>query len=312
MTERRVEMKYPSQSITAQFTQHVKDTHEYIDREDFHGQNYSSYYSLQLVLDTLHATYHLAIKQRCEREFHHNHDMDDELPFKLRMPQMGTSLTTWAEELRLNDRRSQRIIHVTSPEPEAHFTDLLQTIGQMDPCSLCEGPHYDTSCHKFINHVMGEKFLKKKDAIIRQIKLENTTFIKSKPRPHNGQCATPGIRLIEDEPSPHDDETLSAIDHSVHTLRLSLIVDTIVANEHIFICDDGGSCCASVDSKEDFDYVRTVNFEDFDPSLGTSYDVNLLDIINANWDNEMDPTHTLRTLSGTQTSHLPRTNPPDE
>jgi hypothetical protein len=58
--------------------------------------------------------------------------------------------------------------------------------------------------------------------------------------------------------------------------------------------------------------VRTINFEDVDPSLGTSYDVNLLDSINANWYQEIDPKPTLHTLSRAQTSHLPRTDPPDE
>jgi hypothetical protein len=73
---------------------------EYIDHEAVCGRLYNRYASLQLVMVTLHATYHLALNQQCEREFHHNHDMDDKLPAKLQMPQLGISDTTWAEELR--------------------------------------------------------------------------------------------------------------------------------------------------------------------------------------------------------------------
>jgi hypothetical protein len=164
------------------------------------------------------------------------------------MPHLGTYLTTWAEKLHLNDRHPQRVAHVASPNTDVTYPDLVHTIGHMGHCSLCEGPHYETSCHKFINHVMGEKFLKEKDAIVWKIKRENTTFIKSNPHPHNGQHTTPGVLLIKDDPSIHDDGTLAALDRLAHNSRLSLIVDPIIINEQEFNCDDGGSC-ASVDSK---------------------------------------------------------------
>jgi hypothetical protein len=67
--------------------------------------------------------------------------------------------------------------------------------------------------------------------------------------------------------------------------------------------------CASVDSNEYFDYVRAVNIKDFDPYLDTSYDVNLLDSMNAHCNEEMDPTHNPRALDTTQTSRSPRTDP---
>jgi hypothetical protein len=68
LTERRVETKYPSQYVTACFTQHAKDVQVYIDREAIRGRLYSWYDSLQLVLDKLHPSYHMKLKQQCERE----------------------------------------------------------------------------------------------------------------------------------------------------------------------------------------------------------------------------------------------------
>jgi hypothetical protein len=193
LTERRVDTKYPSQSITARFTQHVTDVQEHIDREAVRGRLYSRYDSLQLVLDTLHPSYHMKLKQRCEQDFRHDHDMEEDLPFTLQMPQLGTSLTMWADELKLSDIRPARVSHVALQEIE-ESAPLVHAIGQMGPCSLCDGPHTETSCHKFINHIMGEQFLREKEAIVKQIKRENTTFIK--PRSMVGP-RTSTVRLIE-------------------------------------------------------------------------------------------------------------------
>jgi hypothetical protein len=79
LTECRVETKYPSQSVTDRFTQHVKDVHECVDREAIRGRHYSRYDSLQLVLDTQHLSYHTVLKKRCEREFRHDHDMEEDM-----------------------------------------------------------------------------------------------------------------------------------------------------------------------------------------------------------------------------------------
>jgi hypothetical protein len=69
---------------------------------------------------------------------------------------------------------------------------------------------------------------------------------------------------------------------------------------------------ASVDTQGDFYYVRAVNFEDFYPSLGTSYDMDLLISINDNWGKEMDPTQDPHVLDAVHTSRSPRINPTDE
>jgi hypothetical protein len=149
---------------------------------------------------------------------------------------------------------------------------------------------------------MGEKFLKDKDAIVRQIKLENTKFIKRKPYPHNAQRTVPGIRLTENEPSSVDD-TLSTTDASAYTLNLSLIVDPIVTHEHLLDCNSGESC-AHVDTQGYFYYVRAVKFEDFNPPLGTLHAMDLLSSIHANWDEDMDHKHTPRDLDDAYTSHM--------
>jgi hypothetical protein len=94
-------------------------------------------------------------------------------------------------------------------------------------------------------------------------------------------------------------------------LHLSLIFDPIVTHEQVFDCNDGGSC-RSVDVQRYFHYVRTVNFEDFDLFVDTSNEMDLLISINANWDEDMDPTHNPHALDAAHTSRSPRTDPLDE
>jgi hypothetical protein len=281
LTERRVETKYPSHSVTARFTQHAKDVQEYIDREAVRGRLYSRYDSLQLVIATLHLSYHMKLKQLCERELRHDHSMEEDLSFKLQMPQLGTSLTTWADELKLCDRRPARVSHVALQEIEESAT-LVHAIGQLGPCYLFDGPHTETSCHKFINHIMGEKFLREKEVIVKQIKREYTTFIK--PRSMVGP-RTSTVRLIEaplvsldQNPEIDSDEPSMA---AAATSQLTLVVNSHVAAQAVH--DDDDDSCASFEThSEEIDFVRVINFDDFDPSLGAAYDMDLLDSVNVN------------------------------
>jgi hypothetical protein len=106
----------------------------------------------------------------------------------------------------------------------------------------------------------------------------------------------PDIQFIEDEPPPTVDDALTSNEDSAFTSYLLLIVYPIFSHEQVYDCGEGGSC-ASIDRQTDFDYVWEVNFNYFYPSLGTSYDMDLLDSINVNWDKDMDPTHNPRALS---------------
>jgi hypothetical protein len=252
----------------------------------------------------------MKLKQRREREFRHDHDMEEDLPFKLQMPQLGTSLTTWANELKLCDRCLARVSHVALQEIE-ESAPLVPDIGQLGPCSLCDGPHTETSCHKFINHITGEKFLREKEAIVKQIKRENTTFIK--PRSMVGP-RTSTVRLIETpliylDQHPDIDSGAPSM-AAAATSQLALVVNSHVAARAVH--DDDDDSCASFETRsEEIDFVRVINFDDFDPSLGAAYDMDLLDSVNVNWDEEANPTHGAREacitrVSGSGSIDIPR------
>jgi hypothetical protein len=89
-----------------------------------------------------------------------------------------------------------------------------------------------------------------------------------------------------------------------------LFVDSHVVTQAVH--DDGDDSCASFEThSEEIDFVRTINFDDFDPSLGAAYDMDLLDSVNFNWDEEANPTHRSREarikhVSGSGSIDVPR------
>jgi hypothetical protein len=62
LTDRRVETKIPTQAISVRFGHHVRAIQDHLFREETRGRTYSKYEALQLVLDTLHPTFHLDLK----------------------------------------------------------------------------------------------------------------------------------------------------------------------------------------------------------------------------------------------------------
>jgi hypothetical protein len=94
------------------FGEHVKLVQQYIDREDMRGRTYTQYEGLQLVLRTLHVNYRVALTKRVADEFGVAHDRVHIIPFTLRMSQLGTSLSAWADELGLHSRSASRVSFV--------------------------------------------------------------------------------------------------------------------------------------------------------------------------------------------------------
>jgi hypothetical protein len=79
----------------------VRAIQEHFFHEDIRVRVYSKYEALQLVLDTLHPTFHLDLKFRSEKEFGQGHDYEDTIPVKLQISRLGTTLSSWAFDMRL-------------------------------------------------------------------------------------------------------------------------------------------------------------------------------------------------------------------
>jgi hypothetical protein len=137
---------------------------------------------------------------------------------------------------------------------------------------------------------------------VKQIKRENTTFIK--PRSMVGP-RTSTVRLIEAplvslDQHPDIDAGVPSM-AAATTSQLALVVNSHVAVQAVH--DDDDDSCASFEThSEEIDFVRVINFDDFDPSLGAAYDMDLLDSVNVNWDEEANPTHGAREACITRVS----------
>jgi hypothetical protein len=161
LTEQIVEVKYMSQTVSMRFGEHVKLVQQYIDREDMRGRTYTQYEGLQLVLRTLHVNYRVALTKRVADEFGVAHDRVSTIPFTVRMSQRGISLLEWADELGLHSRSASRVTFV------GQTLDFeIHALPKGQKCRLCgQDGHLDQTCHRFANHVIGDKLMRDNAAL---------------------------------------------------------------------------------------------------------------------------------------------------
>jgi hypothetical protein len=85
LIEKKVETKIPVQTISMRFGHHICAIQEHLFWEETGVHTYSKYEALQLVLDTIHPSYHLGLKFCAEKEFGQAHNVNDNIHFKLQM-----------------------------------------------------------------------------------------------------------------------------------------------------------------------------------------------------------------------------------
>jgi hypothetical protein len=197
LTEKKVETKIPSQGITTRFGDHVRAIQEHLFSEDTHRRMYSKYEALKLVLDNLHPVYRLELKFRSEKEFGQSKDYEDTIPFKLQISQLGTTLSLWATEMRLGEKRAHRVLHIS--QNQSDDDDILETpsiyaLSNDLNCKLCgRSGHEDTGCHNFMNHIIGDTLMKAHLKETAKILREHTKFLTIGPRgtPHHDERTNP-------------------------------------------------------------------------------------------------------------------------
>lgn len=261
-------------------------------REETRGRAYTKYEALQLVLDTLHPTYHLDLKFRAEKEFGQAHDFDECIPFKLQMSQLGTTLTTWSTEMRLSDKKAPRILHIdqgTSRDDDDDSQDDpgIFALSEDLKCTLCGRPgHENTSCHKFMNHVIGDALMKLHPKETARIIRENKQFVTigpgGTPRNDNGRTGRPSsaVRIVTSAPPDMIPATETA------SIVPKLPYDDTVQITRVGI-DDADSI-HSEESEGSLVYGSAARITVcHDVSMGVRYDEDLIDRINATWDEEL-------------------------
>jgi hypothetical protein len=241
-------------------------------------------------LDTLHPIFHLDLKFRAEKELGQAHDSDDSTPFKLKMSQLGTTLTSWSNEMQLSEKKAPRVLHISqdaSNDDESYGDPDIFALYDDMKCSLCgRTGHEDTSCHKFMNHVIGDALMKSHVKEAKRINRENKQFVTVGPRgtPRNGLERTnrrpPSVIRMIAAPHPLPLDVTPIADAPIaDTLEMSF--DKTVQISRVGL-DDSGSV-TSEESDGPFDYGSSAHIaEPHDISMGVRYDDALIDRINAN------------------------------
>jgi hypothetical protein len=192
------------------FGEHLKLVQQYIDREDMRARTYTQYEGLQLVLRTLHVNYRVALTKRVADEFGVAHDRVYTIPFTVHMSQLGTSLSAWADELGLHSRSASRVSFVGET-----LHSEIHALPNGQKCRLCgQDGHLDQTCHRFANHVIGDKLMRDNTALAKQVVSTNSSFITNSTR-NKVQCTTSTIRQLS-APSLGIDDTVGPISMMEH------------------------------------------------------------------------------------------------
>jgi hypothetical protein len=281
--------------------------------EETRGRIYSKYEALQLVIDTLHPSYHMDLKFRAEKEFDQTHDLEDSIPFKLQMSQLGITLTLWSSEMHLSEKKPPRVLHIH--HQESNDDDSLGDPGIFAlskdlKCSLFgRSGHENTICHKFMNPVIGEALMKSHPKEEARIMRENKQFVTVGPRgtpQQNGECTErrppSAFRMVAHGLSPED--TVDVVDIKTPSDAHDESIDEVIQITRVGV-DDSGSV-SSEESVGNLDYGPTArNAMCQDVSMGVRYDEQLIDRINVNWDEEL----TITQLLGTWSTDVASTEP---
>jgi hypothetical protein len=113
-----------------------------------------------IVMESLHGQFKERLKNKYELIFTANHDHSHKIPFKLEMSNLGTTLTEWSDELKLDSSRFSRpdaVHHLDQTYFDNKADDgLIHAIGSDLNCALSRIPgHFMEHCHMFINMIKG-------------------------------------------------------------------------------------------------------------------------------------------------------------
>jgi hypothetical protein len=113
-----------------------------------------------MVMESLHSRFKERPKSKSELIFTAYHDHSNIIPFKLEISNLGTTLTEWSEELKLDSSRFSRpdaVHHLDQTGFDEEEDDgLINAIGSDINCAFCGIPgHTMERCHMFIRMIKG-------------------------------------------------------------------------------------------------------------------------------------------------------------
>jgi hypothetical protein len=218
------------------------------------------------------------------------------------MSQLGTTLTSWANEMRLTENKTPQILHIS--QNMFNDDDSLDDPGIFALSEYLRHAlggrmgHDNTNYHKFMNHVIGYALMKAHPRETARIIRDNKQFITVGPRgtPRNvGECTNrhppSAIWMVAtvSEVPPDDMHTASDADAESESDAHGVSFDTTVQMTRIDFDDNQSVAFEESDGTLDYDPVARITAYQ-DVIMGVYCDEHRIDRINKNWDEELAAT----------------------
>jgi hypothetical protein len=277
LIEKAVDPITPYQGNSVSIMAHVRNMAKFLEKEQLRCRSYTQYESLMMAIESLHGSFKERLKSKYELIFTAKHDYSNRIIFKLEMENLGTALTEWYEELKLDSSRfslPDAVQHLYQTGfDEEEDGEIIHAIGSDLSCALCGIPvHTMEHCHMFINMIKGLEFMKENPHTVATIQRDHKTFVRNKPRPHTG------IHALGTSDSPGAACIAEAYD------RPSLTFDN---NGYIYHIADGSAVDVADDSSSSELLVRIspfdplIEFDDdalpFQPNMDEYLIANIID-----------------------------------
>jgi hypothetical protein len=275
LIEKAVETITPYQGNMVTLAAHVRNMSNHLENEALRKRYYTKYEGLMMVVDSLYGRCRERLKQKVELSFTTKHDRIDRVPFKLEMTDLGTTLTEWAEEMKVGVPQGTRdgVNHIDHGPanrslPYEYPSEHINAIDSIQTCSVCGmGGHTLDYCHLTINAVKGQDFIKAHPDVARRIRKAHKKFFRHKPRPRG-----PHVHNIMDDPHGVDGPAIPEQDDRP---ALQFDADGYIYHLHDSSAEDNGSASEELSIHSDPFGGPMVQFIDADHT----YDHNLEDLL---------------------------------
>jgi hypothetical protein len=191
LCDKIVDTAIPYQGNTVSFAAHVRNMAQFIAREKLRGRRYNRYETTMMTLETLQGRFRTQMKHNAGLEFEVGHDKVNNVPFKLEMSNLATTLTSWAKELHLEVPRGtkgDRIAHLEATHATQYKVDYqdavgVHFVGSDKKCRFCDIPgHTEDDCQLFTNFLVASRFAKQNPDLVAKTLQKQKTFMRLKPR----------------------------------------------------------------------------------------------------------------------------------
>ena len=197
LVEDEVEAKIPKQQPRDTFGSYITSVVNFLDRESLRSRIYTDHEQTKLVLTNLLPKYKDDFRLKIQQHFGDNINRSRQVPFKLQLPNLSTTLTKWIKDLGLDicpvaGSSNSMVNQIDEQELEEDDTD---TTDWLDLCNSIQSERYPAcdmlghtleTCHVFTNHVLASSFVKQHPEAKAKVEQIYKKFIRNRPRTNIG------------------------------------------------------------------------------------------------------------------------------